>query len=58
LRETIAADLQREAYKNVPYIPLGEYSQRSAYHDDLAGVDLGPALFLWNVSKKQATSSQ
>jgi len=50
-RKTIAADLQREAFVSVPYIPLGEYSARTAFHHNLSGVDIGPALFLWNVTK-------
>ena len=50
-RKTIAANLQREAYVSVPYIPLGEYSARTAYRSDLSGVDIGPALFMWNVTK-------
>src|SRR5487761_59069 len=51
-RKSIAEDLQREAYKSVPYIPLGEYSARYAFHKDLVGVDIGPALFMWGVTKK------
>jgi peptide/nickel transport system substrate-binding protein len=51
-RKTIAADLQREAFKSVPYIPTGEYSAREAYHTDLSGVIIAPGLFLWNVAKK------
>lgn len=51
-RKSIAEDLQREAYKSVPYIPLGEYSARYAFHKDLVGVDIGPALFMWSVAKK------
>lgn len=51
-RKTIAADLQREAFKSVPYIPTGEYSSRTAFHKDLVGIDIGPALFMWNVAKK------
>jgi peptide/nickel transport system substrate-binding protein len=51
-RKTIAANLQREAYKSLPYIPLGDFSSRTAFHHDLVGVDTGPALFMWNVSKK------
>jgi peptide/nickel transport system substrate-binding protein len=50
-RKIIAADLQREAFTSVPYIPTGEYFQREAFHTNLAGVDIGPALFLWNVAK-------
>jgi peptide/nickel transport system substrate-binding protein len=50
-RKAIAADLQREAFKSVPYVPTGEYSARTAFHKDLVGVDIGPALFMWNVTK-------
>jgi peptide/nickel transport system substrate-binding protein len=56
-RKALAADLQREAYKSVPYIPLGEYSARTAFHNNLAGVDLGPGLFMWNVTKDPEQSS-
>jgi hypothetical protein len=35
----------------LPYIPLGEYSARTVYRDNLSGVDIGPALFMWNVTK-------
>jgi len=50
-RNTLAIDLQREAFKSIPYIPLGQFSSRTAYHHDLTGVDIGPALFMWNVAK-------
>jgi peptide/nickel transport system substrate-binding protein len=50
-RKTIAADLQREAFVSLPYIPLGEYSARTVYRNNLSGVDIGPALFMWNVTK-------
>ena len=50
-RKVIAANLQREAFVSVPYIPLGDYSARTAFHNDLSGADIGPALFLWNVTK-------
>jgi peptide/nickel transport system substrate-binding protein len=51
-RKTVAANLQREAFTSVPYIPTGEYSARMAFHTNLAGVDIGPALFMWNVAKQ------
>ena len=50
-RKIIAADLQREAFVSVPYIPLGDYSARTAFHNNLSGADIGPALFMWNVTK-------
>jgi peptide/nickel transport system substrate-binding protein len=51
-RKIIAADLQREAFRSVPYIPTGEYSAREAFHTDLSGVVVGPGLYLWGVAKK------
>ena len=51
-RLSIAAEIQRRAFATVPYLPLGEYSSRTAFHNNLEGVDIGPALFLWNVAKK------
>ncbi len=50
-RKTIAANLQRQAFASVPYIPTGEYSARTAFHNNLSDVDIGPALFMWNVTK-------
>ncbi len=51
-RKSIAAEIQRRAFVTVPYLPLGEYSSRTAFHNNLEGVDIWPALFLWNVAKK------
>ena len=56
-RRAIAADLQREAFNSLPYIPLGEYSSRTAFHNNLTGVDTGPALFMWNVTKDRPEKS-
>ncbi len=46
----ICADMQREAFENVPYIPMGQYLQPTAYRDSLQGVLNGFALF-WNVKR-------
>ena len=46
----ICADMQREAFNNVPYIPMGQYLQPTAYRDSLQGVLAGFALF-WNVKR-------
>ena len=46
----ICADIQREAFVNVPYIPMGQYLQPTAYRSDLEGVLPGFALF-WNVRR-------
>ncbi len=51
-QKRLAAEIQARAFETVPYIPTGEYSQHTAFHDNLEGVNVGPALFMWNVSKK------
>ena len=49
-QQRICADIQREAFVDVPYIPMGQYLQPTAYRSDLAGVLQGFALF-WNVRR-------
>lgn len=46
----ICANIQQEALQNVPYIPMGQYLQPTAYRDSLTGVLNGFALF-WNVKR-------
>ena len=46
----IAQDIQRQAFIDVPYIPLGQIAQPTAYRRDLAGVMPGFAVF-WNVKR-------
>ena len=46
----ICADIQAEAFQTVPYIPMGQYLQPTAYRSNLEGVLQGFALF-WNVKK-------
>jgi peptide/nickel transport system substrate-binding protein len=42
--------MQRQALIDVPYVPLGQELQATAYRDNLTGVLNGFALF-WNVRK-------
>ena len=46
----ICADIQKAAFDNVPYIPMGQYLQPTAYRDSLTGMLSGFALF-WNVRR-------
>ena len=46
----IARDIQRQAFVDVPYIPLGQIAQPTAYRGDLGGVMPGFAVF-WNVKR-------
>jgi peptide/nickel transport system substrate-binding protein len=47
----IAAEMQRLAFVEVPYLPLGQYFQPTAYRRDLEGVLRGPPVF-WNVTRR------
>ena len=49
-QQRICADIQREAFLDVPYIPMGQYLQPTAYRSELTGVLPGFALF-WNVRR-------
>jgi peptide/nickel transport system substrate-binding protein len=51
-RKRIAAEIQARAFESVPYIPVGEYSGRTAFHNNLDGVNVGPGIFMWNVAKR------
>jgi peptide/nickel transport system substrate-binding protein len=46
----ICAQIQQEALVSVPYIPMGQYLQPTAYRTNLEGVLNGFAIF-WNVRK-------
>jgi peptide/nickel transport system substrate-binding protein len=53
-QKKIAADIQQEAFDQVIYIPLGEYTQPSAWRKSLTGVLDGPATpVFWNIDKSE-----
>jgi len=53
-QKKIAADIQKEAYEQVIYIPLGQYLAPSAWRKSLSGVLDGPATpIFWNVDKSE-----
>ncbi len=53
-QKKIAAEVQQEAYDQVIYIPLGEYTQPSAWRKSLTGVLDGPATpVFWNMDKSE-----
>jgi peptide/nickel transport system substrate-binding protein len=49
-QQQFAADIQRPAFVDVPYIPLGQMLAATAYRQDLTDVLGGFALF-WNVRR-------
>jgi peptide/nickel transport system substrate-binding protein len=53
-QKKIAADIQKEAYDQVIYIPLGQFTQPSAWRKSLSGVLDGPATpIFWNIDKSE-----
>jgi peptide/nickel transport system substrate-binding protein len=49
-QKAICAQIQQEAFADVPYVPLGQYLQATAYSTKLSGVLNGFAIF-WNVRR-------
>ncbi|MFB9264394.1 ABC transporter substrate-binding protein [Bradyrhizobium erythrophlei] len=53
-QKKIAADIQKEAYDQVIYVPLGQYQAPSAWRKSLSGVIDGPATpVFWNIDKSE-----
>src|SRR6267142_858280 len=53
-QKKIATDIQKEAYDQVIYIPLGQYLAPSAWRKSLTGVLDGPATpIFWNIDKSE-----
>ena len=53
-QKKIAADIQRQVYDQVIYIPLGQYLVASAWRKSLTGVLGGPATpVFWNIDKSE-----
>jgi peptide/nickel transport system substrate-binding protein len=49
-QKTLAAEIQAEAFREVPYLPVGQYFQPWAYRRNVSNVLGGLPLF-WNVTK-------
>jgi peptide/nickel transport system substrate-binding protein len=51
-QKKLAADIQKHAYDEVFYLPLGQYVTPAAWRKDLTGVVDGPATpVFWNIDK-------
>lgn len=49
-QKRICAEIQKQAFEDVPYVPLGQYFQPMAYRTNLAGLLNGFPIF-WNVRR-------
>ncbi len=52
MQKKLADEIQTEAYKEVSYIPTGQFVVPTAYRKNLDGIIIAPVVFLWNVEKK------
>jgi len=50
-RARLSDRIQEIAFRTVPYVPLGQYVQRTAHRRAVQGILRGPAVLPWNVSK-------
>jgi peptide/nickel transport system substrate-binding protein len=49
-QQAVARALQLQAFEDVPYVPLGQYFQHTAYQSNLTGVLSGSPVF-WNIRR-------
>ena len=49
-QQRLAREIQAEALREAPYLPLGQYFQATAYRRGISGMLKGPPLF-WNIQK-------
>jgi len=47
-QQRICRDIQALAFEEIPYFPIGQYKQPTAYRKDITGILDGTAVF-WNV---------
>ena len=49
-QQALAADIQKQALIDLPYVPLGQYFAYTSFQSNVTGVLTGPPMF-WNVKK-------
>jgi peptide/nickel transport system substrate-binding protein len=49
-QQAIARQIQARAFEDLPYIPLGQFFQPTAYRRAFTGVLKGPTVF-WNIRR-------
>jgi peptide/nickel transport system substrate-binding protein len=52
-KKALIDELQRVHLENVTYVPLGMYSPTIIYRKELSGIIPAPAIFYWNIKKKE-----
>ena len=50
-QKRISAEIQRECFAYVPYIPFGQYIPATAWRNNISGLLKGPVAVFWNAEK-------
>jgi len=50
-RQEIAVKIQERAFETVPYVPTGQWTDKTAYRKNIKGVIAAPPFLMWNVEK-------
>ncbi|MEM6486686.1 MAG: ABC transporter substrate-binding protein [Pseudomonadota bacterium] len=53
-QQRIAAEIQRIAFEQVMYVPLGQYRTPTAWRSEISGVLDGPVPVFWNITKGES----
>jgi peptide/nickel transport system substrate-binding protein len=51
-QQRLATAIQVQAFKSLPYVPLGNYIQRHAWNKKVTGVFPAPTTVYWNIAKE------
>ena len=51
LQRNLAGQMQAAAFDELPYIPLGQFFQQTAYRRELTGMLKGPIMF-WDIQRQ------
>ncbi|MFN7000870.1 MAG: riboflavin kinase, partial [Elioraea tepidiphila] len=49
--EALIAQIQARAFETVPFVPLGQFQQPTAFRRTVQGIAKAPVPFFWGVSK-------
>jgi len=50
-QDALVLEIQKRAFDQVPYVPIGSFQIRKAYRKDLVGMVEGTAPYFWNVRR-------
>jgi peptide/nickel transport system substrate-binding protein len=51
-QKRLATEVQRESYKVVPYVIIGQFFAARAYRKNITGYIASPVPFFWNLAKE------